>query len=294
MNKRKETLAGYAFLAPALFIFITLVAFPVLLSLFLAFTEWNFLSGLQGLKWVGLTNFKRMFTIDNSFRTALVKTVVYAVTTVPVSIFLALSLAHVLNGNVHFKKFFRLAFFIPYISNLVALGAVFKFLFRTDGPVNNILRSVFHIDEMPNWLSSSGLCRIPVICIMIYSGIGFCLIIYIAALRGVPKDLYEASAIDGASPIRQFFSITVPLISPTTFYLLIVRCINAFQVFAPINVITGGGKSGGNVSIVVLIYEEAFKNYKFGYASAEAWVLVLFILAVTLIQFYSQKKWVHY
>lgn len=122
MNKRKETLAGYAFLAPALFIFITLVAFPVLLSLFLAFTEWNFLSGLQGLKWVGLTNFKRMFTIDNSFRTALVNTVVYAVTTVPVSIFLALSLAHVLNGNVHFKKFFRLAFFIPYISNLVALG----------------------------------------------------------------------------------------------------------------------------------------------------------------------------
>ena len=108
------------------------------------------------------------------------------------------------------------------------------------------------------------------------------------------RDRYEASAIDGASPIRQFFSITVPLISPTTFYLLIVRCINAFQVFAPINVITGGGKSGGNVSIVVLIYEEAFKNYKFGYASAEAWVLVLFILAVTLIQFYSQKKWVHY
>ena len=154
---------------------------------------------------------------------------------------------------------------------MVALGAVFKFLFQTDGPINGIFTGVFHMSTGPNWLSSTALCRIPVICIMIYSGIGFCLIIYIAALRNVPTELYEASAIDGASPVRQFFAITIPLISPTTFYLIIVRLINVFQIFAAINIITSGGKSGGNVSIVVLIYEEAFKNYNFGYASAEAW-----------------------
>lgn len=129
---------------------------------------------------------------------------------------------------------------------------------------------------------------------MVYSGIGFCLIVYIAALKGVSQDLYEAASIDGASPIRQFFSVTLPVISPTTFYLVIVRLINAFQVFAAINIIADGGKSAGNVSLVVLIYEEAFKKYNFGYASAASWVLVAFILLVTAANFSLQKKWVHY
>ena len=129
---------------------------------------------------------------------------------------------------------------------------------------------------------------------MVYSGIGFCLIVYIAALKGVSQDLYEAASIDGASPIRQFFSVTLPVISPTTFYLVIVRLIHAFQVFAAINIIADGGKSAGNVSLVVLIYEEAFKKYNFGYASAASWVLVAFILLVTAVNFSLQKKWVHY
>lgn len=107
-------------------------------------------------------------------------------------------------------------------------------------------------------------------------------------------ELYEAARVDGASAWKQFSAITVPMISPTTFYLIIVRLINAFQVFAAINIISDGGKSSGSVSLVVLVYEEAFKNYNFGYASAEAWILVIFILAVTLVNFGLQKKWVHY
>ncbi len=294
MKKQRETLTGYAFLSPALIIYIALVAFPVIMSLFLAFTKWNFLSGLSGIKWVVFNNFTKMFTKDHSFSTALVNTMVYAVTTVPVSIFMGLTLAHVLNGKIYGNKLFRIAFFVPYISNIVALGAVFKFLFSTDGPINNILVNWFHVEKVPQWLSSPSLSRIPVICLMVYAGVGFCLIIYMAALRGVPKELYEASEIDGASPVKQFFSITIPAISPTTFYLIVVRMIAALQVFAPVNIITGGGKSSGSVSLVVLIYEEAFKNYSFGYASAEAWVLVLFILIVTLVQFWGQKKWVNY
>lgn len=294
MNKRKvkQALTGYAFLAPALIIFVTLVALPILMSLGLAFTKWNFFSGLDGLKFVGLDNFKKMFTSDRSFKTALVNTVIYCITTVPTTIFLALILAHLVNGKVYCQKFFRLAFFIPYISNLVALGAVFKFLFRSDGPINQVLVKLGM--EPLDWLVSSSLNKIPIICVMIYSGIGFCLIVYIAAMKNVSKELYEAAAIDGASPVRQFFSVTVPMISPTTFYLLVVRLINAFQVFAVINIIADGGKSSGSVSMVVLIYEEAFKNYNFGYASAEAWILVLFILIITLINFRAQKKWVHY
>lgn len=293
-SKTKLTLTGYAFLAPALIIFVCMVLIPVIISIGLAFTKWNFFSGIDGLKFVGLRNFDKLFTSDRSFKTALINTVVYAVTTVPTTVILALVLAYMVNGKVHMQRFFRLAFFVPYISNMVALGAIFKFLFRTDGPINQVLSNFFGVQAVPDWLVSSDLCRIPIICVMIYSGIGFCLIVYIAALKNVPTELYEAARVDGASTFRQFFAITVPMISPTTFYLLVVRMISAFQIFAAINIISDGGKSSGSVSLVSLIYEEAFKSYNFGYASAQAWVLVLFILAITLLNFKLQKKWVHY
>lgn len=249
---------------------------------------------MEGIKFVGFDNFIKLFTKDRSFKGALLNTFVYAIATVPVTVFISLILAHVLNGKVYGQRFFRLAFFIPYISNMVALGAIFKFLFRSDGPVNAILTNCFHVEKVPGWLSDSELTRIPIICVMVYAGIGFCLIVYIAALKNVPADLYEASAIDGASPVKQFFKITVPMISPTTFYLLVVRLISAFQIFAAINIISDGGKNSGSVSLVVMIYDEAFKQYNFGYASAIAWVLVVFILAITLINFKAQKHWVHY
>lgn len=293
-NKTKLTLTGYAFLAPALIIFVCMVLVPVVISIGLAFTKWNFFSGIDGLKFVGLRNFDKLFTSDRSFKTALVNTVVYAVATVPTTVLLSLVLAYMVNGKVHMQRLFRLAFFVPYISNMVALGAIFKFLFRTDGPINQVLSNFFGVQAVPDWLVSSDLCRIPIICVMVYSGIGFCLIVYIAALKNVPLELYEASRVDGASTFRQFFSITMPMISPTTFYLLVVRMISAFQIFAAINIISDGGKSSGSVSLVSLIYEEAFKNYNFGYASAQAWVLVLFILIITLLNFKLQKKWVHY
>lgn len=296
MRNKKETLVGYAFLAPALIIFLALVAYPICMSIYLSFTKWNFLSGFSGIQWLGLDNFTKLFTRDRSFKTALINTFIYSVCIVPITVFLALCLAHVLNGNIYCKRYFRLAFFIPYISNMVALGAIFRFLFRIDGPINEILKKVFHFtdSEVPNWLADNTLCRVPVICVMIYSGLGYCLLIYIAAIKDISRDLYEASSIDGASPLRQFISITIPLISPTTFYLLIVRLINAFQIFTAINIIGNSGKSGGSISLVSLIYEEAFLNYNFGYASAEAWVLVVIILMVTLVQMWGQKKWVHY
>ena len=293
-HKTKETLIGYAFLAPALVIFITLVGIPIVISFLLSFTKWNFFSGISQLKFVGFDNFMKLLTTDRAFKTALANTIIYTVTTVPLTIFISMLFAHVINGRVHLQKFQRLAFFVPYISNMVALGAVFKFLFRTDGPVNAILSHVFQVKDTPNWLVSTSLSRIPIIGVMIYSGIGFCLIVYIAAIKNVPQHLYEAAKIDGASSIRQFFSITIPMISPTTLYLVIVRMISAFQVFAPINVISDGGKNAGNTSLVVMLYEEAFRSYNFCYASAISWILVLFILVVTLINFHFQKKWVHY
>ena len=154
-----------------------------------------------------------------------------------------------------------------------------------------ILVNVFHQEEVPNWLTSTSLCKVPIICVMIYAGIGFCLIVYMAALQGVPRELYEAAAVDGATSMKAFWKITMPMVSPSTFYLCIVRLIAAFKIFTAINVM---GMAETAPSIVTEVYSAAFKSYDFGYASAEAWILVFIILIVTGVQFIVQKKWVHY
>ncbi|WP_215696333.1 sugar ABC transporter permease [Clostridium sp. MCC353] len=293
MNKKKENLMGYAFIAPALIAFLTLVAFPFFFSIFLSFTEWNFLSGLDGIKWVGLENFKDLGK-DRLFKQAMINTFVYSVTTVPVSIIIALVLAYSLNGRVFFKRTLRLCFFIPYISSAVALAAVFKFLFREEGVINTVLMNLHMVSQPIKWLTDSSLCRYPIIILLIWSAIGYELIIYMAAIQNVPVNLYEASEIDGASSWQKFWKITFPMISPTTFYLVIVRLIASFKVFSAINIMTTGTSAKGNTSMVTVIYSDAFGSYKFGYASAEAVVLFAIILAVTLFNFWGQKKWVHY
>lgn len=291
MPGKKENLAGYGFIAPALIAFVILVAFPFVSSIALSFTEWNFVSGWKGIKWVGLKNFQSLLT-DRNFAYAVKNTFIYAVKTVPTSIVLALILAYVLNDKVYGKKLFRTCFFIPYISSIVALSAVFKFLFRDDGVVNNLITSLGM--ESIKWMADERFTKVPIILLMIYTAVGYNLIIYMSAIQNVPKEYYEASMLDGATGFKQFCHITFPLISPTTFYLLIVRLIAAFKVFASINIFVMGDYARSNTSLVVEVYEKAFRYYKFGYASAEAFVLFVIILAITLFNFWAQKKWVHY
>lgn len=292
----RETLIGYAFLSPALFIFVALLIIPLFMSIALAFTKWNFLSGAKGIKWIGFDNFTKLFTRDRSFKVALANTFFYTITIVPISVFLGLVIAYCLNQSIFCKHYLRFAFFVPYISNMVALSAVFKMLFRADGIINEVLHNVFKIEtaDLPQWLSDGSLSKVPIIALMVYTGLGFCMLIYIAALQDISKELYEAATIDGASSTRKFWSITFPLISPTTFYLLVIRMITTFQIFVAINVISESGKTSGSVSMVILIYEEAFKKYNFGYASAQSWILVLIILVFTIFQMWGQKKWVFY
>lgn len=293
MSKQRENLIGYTFVLPALIVFLAFIAFPFVASLLLSLTEWNFLSGLKGIKWVGLENFVKVFQ-DTSFLYALRNTAIYTIATVPTSILFALVLAYLLNNKVHCMKTLRMAFFVPYISSTVALAAVFRFLFRNDGIVNSILKNVFNATSLPRWLVSEDLNKIPIILLLFWTAIGYELIVYMAALQNVPRELYEASTLDGATSLRQFIHITFPLISPTTFYLVIVRMFTAFKVFSAVNIITMGTAFNSNTSMVVEIYRQAFVKYKFGYASAEAVVLFAVILIITLIQFRGQKKWVHY
>lgn len=293
MNKRKENLVGWLFITPALLTFIIFIAFPFFSSIGLSFTSWNFIGGWKSLKWVGLENFIDILG-DRKFKQAIINTFVYAVTIVPTSIIIALALAYALNARIHFKKTLRMAFFIPYISSTVALSAVFKFMFRDDGIVNMVLQNVFHMAETPSWFGNSELCRFPIILLSIWTAVGHEMVIYMAALQNVPGELYEAAEIDGAAGWTRFWKITFPLITPTTFYLVITRLVAVFKIFSSINIMTMGSAAQKNTSMVVEIYSKAFEGYKFGYASAEAMILFVIILVITLIQFWGQKKWVHY
>lgn len=291
--QRAENIYGWSFVAPVLTIFIVLTAFPFFFSIFLSFTKWNFLGGWEKLKWIGLDNFKEIIG-DRRFRSALINTAVYTVVSVPVSISLSLVLAYVMNGKIFMKKVLRMAYFIPYISAIVALGAVFKFLFREDGIVNGALLALNIVDKPLNFNTNADVSKIPIIMLVIWTAIGYELIIYMAAIQNVPKSLYEAATIDGATGFKQFVHITFPLISPTTFYLVVVRMMGTFKIFAPVNIFTLGTTVNSNTSMVSEIYEAAFVKYRFGYASAQAMVLFAIILIITGIQFWGQKKWVHY
>ena len=295
----KENLSGYAFVAPALICFILFMAFPFFLTLILSFFDFNFLKVkklsqlAKYLKFCGFDNFVDMFK-DKRFVQSIINTAIYAITTVPASIVIGLALAYVMRGNIFCKKLLRLAFFIPYISSVVALGAVFKFLFREDGIINNILMTLNLISEPVKWSTDPAVSKIPIILLVIWSSLGYVLIIYMAAIENVPKTLYEAATIDGAGSFTQFMKITVPMISPTTFYLIIVRMIAVFKIFSSVNVFTMGSSITSNTSIVQEIYSSAFSDYAHGYASAQSVVLLIIILIITGIQFWGQKKWVHY
>ena len=167
-------------------------------------------------------------------------------------------------------------------------------MFRDDGVINNIIQKITGSTETIHWFTNSQLNKIPIIIFVIWVQLGFELVIYMAALQNVPHDLYEAAELDGVTPWKKFWKITFPLISPTTFYLIVVQFITIFKIFSSIDVMTYGNISTSNTSLVVEIFQNAFSNYKFGYASAEAIVLMIFIVIITAINFIAQKKWVHY
>jgi multiple sugar transport system permease protein len=298
-QQRKENIVGYAFISPALICYLLFIAFPFFLTIILSFTEFNFLKVKSIAKlgkyidWIGFENFVEAFK-DRRFVAGVKNTFVYAIATVPASIIIGIMLAYLLNGRIFAKKLLRLAFFIPYISSIVALGAVFKFLFREDGLVNNFLMNMGWIGAPVKWTVEASVTKLPISLLVIWTSLGYVLIVYMAALQNVPRTLYEAATIDGANGVQQFLKITLPLVSPTTFYLLIIRIIAVFKIFGSVNVFTMGSSITSNTSIVQEIYATAFSSYQHGYASAQSVILLVIIIFFTAINFAGQKKWVHY
>ena len=291
--KRSENLWGWIFVSPTLFAFLSLTAVPFVISILLSFVDWNFFSGIEKIKWVGLQHFVEMWE-DDKFVQGLKNTFYYVIGIVPLSIIVSLVFAYCMNGRIFGKKALRMMFFIPYISSVVAVGAVFKFLFREEGIVNNVLLDLGLISEPLKWTIKKELSKIPIILLSIWCSIGYQLILFTAAMQNVPTSLYEAARIDGANGFKQFTKITLPMISPTIFYLVITRMMAVFKIFGSIVIFTAGTSIKSNISVVVRIYGQAFGDYNFGYASAMSMILFFIILVVTAINFWGQKKWVHY
>ncbi|WP_066196075.1 MULTISPECIES: carbohydrate ABC transporter permease [Gracilibacillus] len=288
-NKLKESVSGYLFLVPEFIGVFILGIFPLFFSLYLSFTDWDLVSGLGSIHLIGLENYRFLFE-DPQFFLTLKNNLIFSAVYVPASIFLALLIAIAISSVVYFRDFFKIAFFIPYISTMVAIASVFSVLFHPSlGVVNNFLTSI-GVENPPGWFGSTDTALWGIIIISVWQVVGYNVVIYIAGITGISKELYESAQIDGAGKLKQFWYITIPQLAPTTFFLLITSIVNSFKVFDVIAFLTQGGPNNATNVLVYYIYEEGFQNFRMGYASALSWVLFLIIAAITIVTAKSQKQ----
>jgi len=288
-RQKSDALWGYFFIGPQLLGLLVFSLFPVLYAFLLSVMKWD---GLGTREFVGLDNFRDQFA-DPDFRDALVHTIIYTVIAVPGGVICSLLLALAVN-RVAGKTIYRTIFFLPTITSSVAVSMVWLWMLNGDfGILNTYLREWFNL-EPPNWLVDTTWVIPAVALVAVWAGLGFNMVIFLAGLQGIPTTYLEAAQIDGASKWRQFWNITLPLLSPTTFFVTIISIIASFQVFDMIYVMTGGGPGSASTTMVFHIYELAFVKFTFGLSAAAAMVLFAIIMVVTLIQFWGQRRWVHY
>jgi len=293
--RSKENIAGYAFLLPSLLGFAFFVAFPIVGSLLLSFTEWNFLAGFKGIHFTGLDNFKNLLSgQDVWFSKSMINTIIFALVTVPIGLFLGLTVAVMINKYVYVSGLFKVVVFIPYISSVVASAVVWMVVLHPSyGPVNSFLLSL-GIDNPPGWFTDMKWAFPTVMAFHVWQTLGYTVIVFMAGLKSIPPELYEAATIDGAGEVKKFRHITVPMISPITFFLSTMGIIGSFKVFDSVKVLTNGGPGNETTNIAFYIYREAFTFYKMGTANAAAWLMFIIIFVITMIQIKQQNKWVVY
>ena len=285
----KEDVAGYLFILPSYLGFIVFVLFPVLFSLFLSFTSWNFISGLDSIEFAGLKNFARLFR-DEWFIDSMRNTLIYSFTTVPIGLAIALVLAAVINKYVFAPNLAKMLLFLPYISSIVAISVVWMVILHpTYGPVNSFLTNM-GIENPPRWFVDVNWALPSIIAMSIWRQLGYMVLVYIAGLKAISDELYEAADIDGATPVQKFLKVTIPMVSPATFFLLIMGMIQSFRVFDEISVITQGGPGRATTVLAFYMYRTAFQYYEMGYASAITWAMFILIFAVPLVQWRGQKR----
>src|SRR5919112_4007755 len=286
---RGQTMWGYLLIAPMMTGFAIFFLFALVVSLALSMTNWEVLTAPQ---WVGLSNYAKL-PKDAEFLTALRNTAMLAIPNVTLRLLFSLCIALALNSRIRFRAFYRTIFFMPVLTMPVATATIWKWLFDPGfGPINAQLGWLGL--PQPEWLNYPETAVIAVTVVLLWSGVGYDMVIFLAGLQNIPREYYEAAQIDGASAFRQFRDITLPLLTPTTFFLTVVAIIGSLQVFDLVFVMTRVGNINRFPTIVYYIYEEGFKNFRMGYAVSIAWVLLAIILIFTLLQFWLQRRWVHY
>jgi multiple sugar transport system permease protein len=288
-SRLRENVTAYLFALPWLLNLLLLVAYPVGAAIYYSFTEY---SVLQPPRWVGLQNYRNMFVDDPLFWTALYNTCYYAIFAVPLGLVISLWLALLLNQHVPGIGFFRSTFFLPSIVPVVAASVVWAWILNPEfGLINDLLGRVGLY--RPPWLTSEHWSK-PAFIIMSLWSIGPTTIIFLAGLQDIPQHLYEAAEIDGANPLQKLWSVTLPLLTPTIFFNLVVGLINAFQIFAQVYIISEGGPLWSTLFYVYYLWQQGFRFFKMGYASALALVLFVIIMILTSIVLVSSKRWVYY
>lgn len=253
------------------------------------------ISGLDNIKFNGIDNFKYLLSgKDLWFNEAFKNTFLFALVTVPVGTVLGLVVATAIHKYVYLPGAFRFVIFIPYISSIVASIVVWQVMFQPSyGPINSILMAL-GMSNPPKWFVDPKWAIWVIMIFQIWQTIGYNVIVFNAGLKGIPSDLYESASLDGANEIQKFRHITIPMISPTTFFLSTLGLISAFKVFDSVKVATGGGPGKSTMVLALYIYREAFENYRMGTASAAVWLMFLIVFIITMIQMYGQRKWVNY
>ncbi len=298
--ERKNTLVAYSFLAPNFIGFAVFTLVPVFCAISLSLFEWNG-GGISKLKFVGMDNYATIFATKKvaekgisyffnraDLGIALKNTVYYTVVTVPLTIVCALALALLLN-KIRGAVFFRSVFFFPYVSSMVAICVCWSFMLMKDGPVNQIIMAL-GINFNKGWTADSTMAMWSIILVSVWRNMGYYMVLYLAALQGIPRELMEAATVDGANKWQQFWHVTLPQLKPTTFFVSVMMVISCFKIYDVVAIMTDGGPGRATKMLVTYIYDEAFIKVRYGQASAISMVLLVIVLLVTIIQFGSEKK----
>ncbi|MCU6796742.1 MULTISPECIES: carbohydrate ABC transporter permease [Paenibacillus] len=288
-NRFIEPIWGYVFISPWLLGLFVLTIGPMSQSFYLSLTAYNL---LELPTWIGFGNYHEIFTDDKDFWKAMQVTFTYVVLSVPLKLFFALMVAMLLFRAIRGMSVFRAIFYLPsLIGGSVAISAIWRNLFGADGFLNKSL-SIVGIQGI-DWINTPGTALYTLVLLAVWQ-FGSSMVIFLAGLKQIPRDLYESASVDGASKIRSFFAITLPMLTPIILFNLVMQIIGSFQMFTQAFIVTKGGPINSTLVYALYVYQKAFAYFNMGYASALAWILLMIIAVFTALIFWSAKRWVHY
>ncbi|MCY4537166.1 MAG: sugar ABC transporter permease [Chloroflexi bacterium] len=290
-QKHREAFVGYLFILPTYIGFIIFILYPLIESMRISFQEFSL---LRGSTYIGLENYAQMFA-DPRLRISYVNTIIFTLFAVFFNAGIGLILAVMLNRRlpILMRNLYRSIFFFPVLIAHTYIAVIWRFLYQQDTGVINYYLGVIGIDPVP-WLSNAHWAMAAIIILDVWKNTGFAMLVFLAGLQSIPNEYYEAAQLDGANERQLFFRITIPMLSPTIFFILVIFMIGALQVFDTIIVLTAGGPGDATRSVVLYIYEIAFRTFNMGYAAAVSMTLFAIILVLTAMQFWISRRWVHY